>query len=352
MTDRFEADRGTVHALIAAAVAAPSADNSHHVRFRIRPHGLDVRTDAFYDQCVEAHRRRLIELSFGAVGENLRIALRARGRDCELDWFPVADDRSLLLRLAWDTLVPCQADEPLAQHIETRHTNRKFFRGPPLVAGERAAFDTAMADRNDVRLDWFDEPARRASLLRLVRQAETERFRHRRHHEELFGSIDFSAGWKASTLEHLAPGSLEVEPPLRPMFAALRHWSVMRVANALGAATMLGFRAGDLPARLSPHVVALVASASSPRSSLAGGAAFQRVWLVADSLGLALQPMAASAVLADDALINARAGVDLPSAWRGLIGDGFSPVMVFRLGRARPPRTRSGRRPAESYVDP
>jgi hypothetical protein len=172
-------------------------------------------------------------------------------------------------------------------------------------------------------------------------------------HEELFGSIDFRVGWKATTTEHLAPGSLEVEGPLRVPFAALRHWRLMRGANRLGAHRLFGLRAGDLPARTAPHVCAITSTLPLDQAALAAGVAFQRVWLAAEGLGLALQPMVASAILA----IHADSAHGLPGSaferlrhgWRSLIGDAV-PLIVFRVGRAPRPKVRSGRRPLETYL--
>ena len=105
----------------------------------------------------------------------------------------------------------------------------------------------AAAPIADVRVHWLDDSNVRSQVLAVVFRAERERFRSRRLHTELFDAIRFDVGWKGPAETGLPPGSLEVEPPLRAVFRALRHWPLQRVANTLGAAQLLALRAPGCP---------------------------------------------------------------------------------------------------------
>ncbi len=350
----FAPNRATVLGLVEAAVRAPSADNAHHMRFRLRDGGIDCVADAAFVDGTTPHRRLLTLLSFGAVAENLRLALADAGRTFVPHWFPAPDQPALLFRVDWAALTPSPDRDPLVAAIADRHTNRGLFRGPTVTDAERAALEAAVPPDRGIELLWFDRADRRRALLALMRVAETARFRERRHHAELFESIAFDAGWTDTAVERIAPGSLAIERPLRAGFALLRHWPVMRAASRIGLHHGVGLRSGDLPARLAPHRLAIVGPDASDETALAAGAAFQRVWLAAETLGLAVQPMVGSAVLVDDedpgssgrpsALANR-----LAAGWRTLLG-ARRPFVVFRLGRARAPAVRSGRRPAADYL--
>ena len=312
-----------------------------------------MRTAPSFRQTDEQHRRLLTLLSFGAIGENLRLTLASRGLQFEPRWFPRPHDPDVLLDIRWGALGHEAQRDPLAAAIPGRHTNRRFYKGPALTAAERGSVDGSIPADGTVKLEWFDEPARRRVLLRMIRLAESSRFGHERLHAEMFESIDFSAGWQRSTSERLSPATLEVEPFLRLPFSAMRHWKVMRTANLLGMHHVFGLRAGDIPARLSPHLGVLASSLPPDAAALAIGAAFQRVWLTAEQLGLALQPMVASAILATPDTPDGGGGADLQrrlqQGWSALIGDAV-PLVVFRLGRAARPKYVSGRRPVEDYL--
>lgn len=344
---------------LTAGIRAPSADNVHHVRFRIvgdecngagEPRVVEMRVDDAYVRCAQTHQRRLMQLSFGAVAENLRLGLGAVYRTFEPHWFPDSTDPSLALSIDLRRLERVDAPDPLGRAIETRHTNRRLFRGPPMSAAESTTLAASVVDPG-IALHWLDSPVERRALLALMRCAETLRFADQALHAELFESIDWTLGWHAAASERLSPATLEVERPLRGVFSALRYWPLTSAVNRVGAARMLGFRAGDLPARLAPHI-GVIASRGERNSALRAGAQFQRIWLAAEGAGLALQPMVASAVL--NALdgagpARARARERLQSGWRSLLGDAV-PLVVFRLGRASRPSVVSARRPVSDYL--
>ncbi len=349
----FEPSRSAVRDLLGAGLLAPSADNQHHVRFAVRADGIALRADPAFLQCDVVHRRLLILLSFGAVVENIRLKLTEQGCSFTPKWFPDPSDPSLLIDLRWSQLESGQDADVLARFIEQRHTNRRFFKGPRLAMAEAATIEAAASRSSGTDLRWCDTPDRRRTLVRMMRRAETARFRSPFLHRELFESIAFEVGWRSTTSERLAPGSLQVERGMRMPFAAMRHWPLMRIGIGLGAHHVLGLRAGDLPARTAPHLGVIGSTLPADAAALAVGAAFQRVWLAAESLGLALQPMVASAILTSD--VDPRHG--LPSAlratldqgWRTLIGEA-APFVVFRLGRAERPAVRSGRGAIERYL--
>jgi nitroreductase len=342
-----------------AGVRAPSADNVHHVRFAIRDHAdglrVEMRADDTYVHCREAHQRMLMQLSFGAVTENLRLALGAAVyRTFDPRWFPDPTDPALVLAIDASRLDSLPVPDPLAATIATRHTNRRLYRGPAMSDAEAAAVTGAVADpaHPGISLIWCDDRDQRRAVLDLMRAAEGLRFSDESLHRELFESIDFSVGWNGVVPERLSPATLEVEPPMRALFAAMRHWPLMRTFNGFGAAKMLGFRAGDWPARLAPHIGVLTGRSREPQAVVRAGTQFERLWLAANAAGLALQPMVASAVLAalDDETPKRDAARDrLRAGWRGLIGDA-TPMVVFRLGHAKSAAAVSARRPVADYL--
>ena len=223
-----------------------------------------------------------------------------------------------------------------------RHTNRRVMLSGPAVV-ERADGDRSAKEVGaiaGVRLLWLDAPELRRQALRLVTIAETERFRSEPLHADLFSSIRFDVGWHATASEGLPPGALEIEPPMRPLFKALRHWRVMRVLAASRRAPASSvLRAAYLPCRTAPHVCALATSLDLDRGAVAVGRALERIWLRDDlAYGLAFQPLAGAALLALEGYRDVDEGVRrrLASGWSRLCADAL-PLMVFRIGHARPP---------------
>jgi hypothetical protein len=334
--------------ILDAAIRAPSADNRH--LFELELAGDEIRMWA-KPEFVEApfHRRVLCLIGFGAAAENMIVRAAALGLSGGLAWWPEPSLPGLILRLP--LAASSQVASALDAAIDARHTNRRVrYHGPGLTSEQQTTL-TRLVEPLGVRLVPLDARDRRKAALDLLRCAEAERFRNPALHGDLFGSIRFEAGWNAPCPEGLAPGTLEVEPPMRPMFAALRHWKVMRAANFLGAPASLALRAADLPCRLAPNLCALATQLPLEQGAVAAGRALERAWLQATAWGLAFQPFAAPALLALDGYREVSAPVRqrLQRGWAGLT-PGETPVIVFRMGHARAPAMRSGRPPSSSLV--
>ncbi|MEO9000582.1 MAG: hypothetical protein ABI287_03425 [Rhodanobacter sp.] len=295
----------------------------------------------------------LSDLAAGACLENMIIRARALGYVADLQPFPQHDDELWVARIRWHHDPGGDPNEPLAGALGERHTDRRFPWRGPLTAETQARLDAQAALIAGQRLYWPQTPRERKAALSVIRQAETLRFRSPTLHAELFSSIRFGAGWHAACEEGLAPATLAVEPPMRPIFQALRRPAVMGMFNRLGAASMLGMRSAWLPIRLSPGLCLLVIPSTERSDVLAGGRALQRVWLQATLDGLSVQPYAAAGVLGlgfvpvEQAFERSLSKLGSALTELGAPGHG---LVFLRLGYARSaPRDRSGRRSLESF---
>ena len=331
-----------------AAVLAPSADNNHVVRFKKTDSGIAVH---LIPEFLEVpHGKRILGLiACGAVLENIKLRALALGLASEVDCTTENMANGILVQIRFSRTDPIS--DALEHAIPTRHTNRKFFQSRKVPELQRNEIASEASQIPGTSLLWLDEGARRSTALRLVRLAETQRFRSFELHQELFSAVRFDAGWYSTVSEGLPPGSLEVEAPLRLMFALLRHWPVMRALQFLGAHIMIGARASYVPCRFSPHLAVITAKTNSEDSAINAGRALQRVWLRAAGLSVAVQPLAASALYA----LTNYAGV--PEGLREALGDGWKqiagndfPFMVLRMGYASAPAVRSARLPDQRYI--
>lgn len=347
-------DQATRVGILGAGIAAPSADNSQPWQFVWRDDDLDLRIDAKRSGGISDTRYVLSDLASGACLENMILQGRSMGYAAEVQTFPSPDDALWVARIHWRRDAPGElAGEPLAAAIESRHTDRRFPWRGRIAADVRDRLDAKARWIPGPRLAWAQSADERKAALGIIRQAETLRFRSPTLHAELFSSVRFSAGWQGTCEEGLAPATLAVEPPMRPLFQLMRRPRVMATFNRLGAASMLGWRSAWLPIRLSPGLCLLVVPSSTRADVLAGGRALQRVWLQATLDGLSVQPYAAAGVLSLGFVPVEPAFQQqlsrLASSLSHLCGTGQG-LVFLRLGHARSPlRDRSGRRSPESF---
>ncbi len=348
-------NRDTKASILSAGIAAPSADNSQPWRFAWSGDDLDVRIDADRSGRVSDSRYVLSDLAAGACLENMIIRARSLGYVADVQIFPRDDDELWVARIGWHRAPEDDQAESLAVAIEQRHTDRRFPWRGPIATATQARLDAQARLIPGQRLYWPPTPGERNAALSVIRQAETLRFKSPTLHAELFSSIRFAAGWHTACEEGLAPATLAVEPPLRPVFQWLRRPAVMSMLNRLGAASSLGWRSAWLPIRLSPGLCLLVIPSTARSDVLAGGRALQRVWLQATLDGLSVQPYAAAGVLGlgfvpiEPAFEQSISR--LGPALSKLCESGYG-LVFLRLGYARSaPRARSGRRALASFGD-
>lgn len=348
-------NQDTKAGILRAGITAPSADNSQPWRFAWNGDDLDLRIDADRSGRISDSRYVLSDLAAGACLENMLLHARSRGLAADVQTFPQHDDGLWVARIHWRPDPGCDR-EPLAAAIEQRHTDRRFPWRGPITTDMRARLDAQARAIPGPRLWWPRISAERKAALTVIRRAESLRFSSPTLHAELFSSIRFSAGWHAACEEGLAPATLAVEAPMRPVFKAMRRPAVMGVFNRLGAASMLGWRSASLPIRLSPGLCLIVIPSTARSDVLAGGRALQRVWLQATLDGLSVQPYAAAGVLGLGFVPIEPAFRQPLSRLGAALGALCAPghgLVFLRLGRARSaPRCRSGRRTPASFGVP
>jgi hypothetical protein len=336
-------------AIAGAAILAPSAENKHGFEIEIADDGIALIAKPEF-LSAPFHRRVLGLMGLGASVENMRIAALSRGLAIRCSWFPRGPHGEELVTVRF---YPAEcAVNTLASAISRRHTNRNLrFRGPPLSQSVRHSIAESIRDIEGVELTWLNEPDRRRDALKLLWLAETHRFSVKPLHAELFGSIRFDLGWRRPAEEGLAPGTLGIEAMARPGFAALRHWRIVKALNVLGAARLLGFRAAYLPCALAPELAAISTSSNLEEGAIAGGQALERVWLTVTSKHLAMQPFAAPTLLALTGYTDVPVAIGgrLRRGWETLV-PGQTPLIVLRLGCARPPAFTNARRSIDHYL--
>ena len=340
--------------ILDAGIRAPSAENKHELRFQCVGDSVRLLATDQASWAAQPHRQLLALLSYGAVVENIHLRSAELGQDVTVEWLPEANHPDVVADFRWTpTVAP---PDPLCRAIELRHTNRRFYRRAALAAETLARLSAAADAVPGASVLWLDDAPGRRIALTAIRVAETERFRRRSLHQELFGAVRFDIGWQRSSDEWLPPAALQIEAPMRLPFAALRHWPLMRALDAFGAHHALGLRAGYLPCALAPHIGLILAKGQrEDLANLKAGRAFQRVWLAAAAQGLALQPMAAATALSVQKAGGGWVSVAVQARLQQLLGalcEGHEalPYMLFRLGAAEAPTEVTQRRPISEYI--
>lgn len=163
-------DDAVLWAALRSAVRAPSIHNSQPWRWCIRPHGVDLYTDATRRLTHTDPDGRDQVISCGAALHHLLVALAASGQGAQVRRVPDPTRPDHLATVEPAAHVDLDLDPGLAAVIDRRCTDRRAFRPwpvPPEVTGELAE----IADRQGVGLTMISDPRARRRLFRAIETA-------------------------------------------------------------------------------------------------------------------------------------------------------------------------------------
>jgi len=339
---------------------APSGDNTQPWRFEIVSekeviiHARDAADEDVYDY----NDGQPSWLSFGFLLESIRVAATRFGR--EMAWEHVASkDHTHLFRVV---LSPNETvtEDPLFPHLITRSVDRRRYRLTPLGQDQKRQLEQAVGD--DLILYWAESVAERWRWARInalaseIRMTIPETFEiHRR-------ILDWDGHFSEAKIPATAVG---VDPLTRRLMRwVMQDWTRTKFMNRYLAGTLVPKIELDLlPGILcAGHLLVETRSPNAGNSQqeawLAAGMALQRLWLMADRLGLAIQPSLAPLAFATYARkevefsTNSKACLKanrLDAAVRRMLQSAEPDSVVFlaRIGRPlrSPARARSVRRP-------
>lgn len=342
---------------------APSGDNTQPWRFEIVAddhivvYAFDTRDFCLYD--LDGHAS---QLAVGAMLETLRLAAGMHGlaavsqRRAEApDAHPVFD-----VRLAPD---PTLRPEPIAAVIEERTVQRRVLSPRRLTSDEKATLAHACLP-SGYHLLWFETAAARWRVARTIFKSAHLRLTIREAFETHRRVIEWNAQYSEEKMPDCAIG---LDPITRRLMRwTMRDWHRVEFFNRYLAGTVVPRIQLDLLPSIACGAHVFMLAADPPQSIddfVSAGAAVQRFWLTAASVGLQHQPQITPLIFARYAK-QGRAFSKSPNAMlaaeevraglEGLIGPAALARAVWagRVGAGRPARSRSLRLPLEKLLLP
>ena len=341
--------------LIEAAILAPTPDNNQPWRFAVRDERLLVYLDP--SRTLPSDVNSMFDLvGLGAAIENACIAARQAGyqpqvevADCSAE---ASNDPSR--PVASIRFVPGGQPDPLYPYLATRCTCRRLFSRKPVAAESLAQMAAAAEQTGAVRVDWVTDRSQISEMARLLAASDLIRFQYEPFHNELFRQLRFTAEEAERTRDGLDLRTLELPPGAGWLLRMLQPWKRMRKIHQLGLGPLLTMPS-VLAVRRSGALGLLSVSQPNVESFLQGGMAFERLWLTAAAVGVALQPLGSLPIFLAhwQQLGGARLAATQLSRVQGLadrlrtllpqVGAGVLQIM-FRIGQSPPPSHRALRR--------
>lgn len=290
--------------LIRYAILAPSSHNSEPWLFDVEGGRVTLRLDPDRWLRVADADQRELHVSAGCALENLLVAGEHFGFAGQVSYFPEGEEERLVARVdfAADEAGSSHRPPELFRAVTRRHTNHRPYDGEPVPEEDRTRLEGAAAE-DGVRIRLTDDPEIRRTMDELVVRADALQFADPEWRAELgewMGRGVFGTGWVLSKLSQLAVTHLN-----------LARGTAKKDSELLGSASLLGVVTTDGTTRT---------------LQVRAGQVFERMFLLATSMEMALQPMNQVLQLPVTKLEFAEV---LPEAWG-------EPQLTFRLGYAEP----------------
>ncbi len=348
--------------LIEAAILAPTPDNNQPWRFAVREERLVVYLDT--TRTLPSDVNSMFDfVGLGAAIENACIAARQIGYDPHVDFIdsPAEAQTSHLRPVASITFAPGGQPDPLYPYLASRCTCRKLYSTKPVPVEPLSQLSASAEQAGPVRIHWVTDRLQISELARLLAVSDLIRFQHKPFHEELYRQLRFTSKEAEQTRDGLDLRTFELPPGVSSLFRYLKPWARMQKVHQFGLGRLLTMPSATA-VRRSGAVGFLSVSEAKAEPFVRGGMAFERLWLRATSLNLALQPLGSLPIFLAHwrQLGGSRLSPAHIASVRQLAGrlrdllpevDGGVLQIMFRIGHSPPPKFRSlRRRPEEVYA--
>jgi nitroreductase len=350
-----------LHRILDLARWAPSGDNAQPWRFEIRsPEHVVVHAITGGLGVYDLEGTAALT-SVGAMLETLRIAASAEGCAATIEPRAEAIDGAVRIDVRIEA-APGLAADPLAACIRERSVQRKALRTDALDAPSKAALERSVGA--GYRVAWFESARERLAMAWLAVRSAKIRLTIPEAYAIHRQVIEWDARYSEDRIPDQALGADALS--VRSMRWVLASWPrVERMNRYFGGTWLPRLQLELVPGLRCAAHFALIAPERprGPADHLRAGAAAQRFWLTATSLGWQLQPQHTPLMFAG----YARDGVafsDRPAAraraasidemLQRLLGPHAPERTVFlgRIGRGAAATSRSLRLPLERLLVP
>ena len=352
-----------IRQILEAAIRAPSGENAQPWQFTVCEKGgtaeIEVRIAAERDKSPYNWGNRASCFAIGAALENMRITSAGAGLALSFSLLPDPQEPLLAARVSC-ARAGKRAPHILAEAVFERTTNRKPYRADPLSAKDRDALLNAAAESGQGAVRITSDPAEMRTLANVGAANELIMLNNEVLHDFFFSHVNWTPAEDRERKAGFFIDTLELPPPARMGFAAVKKWSRARFLNKFLHFNAVASKQNAAVYAQCGAMGAIVAPKESAADAIRSGMLLERVWLEATHRGLSMQPMAGLVFLYLG--VRAKENGALSPAEREIIEARYADAkrvfslenetlyFLFRIGASEPPSARALRFPLEDVV--
>jgi hypothetical protein len=341
-----------IRKILAAAVAAPSGDNSQPWHFAFRaPDLIEFYAMPEKDNALLNIDESGTGIALGAAIQNAELEAKALGFTPEVRFggrAPLVATLALRERGHFS-----ESEQILERAIPFRHTNRKAYKSAPLASEDRQALLGAVGETDGVSFALLEDKESMALVARALTTMEEVALQNKSLHKLFFESIFWSKKQNAAGEPGLYIKTLELPPPAQLLFKVLRYWPVANVLAKIGFPKVVA--ATNAKQNASASAFGIITIGQFDRTHyMEAGRLLERVWLTAAARDMSLQIVTGLLFLArtvargNSSSFSADERALVKSAYARIqeqMNGSNEPFLMFRIGYAEAPSAVSFRKP-------
>lgn len=344
-----------------AACAAPSGGNAQPWKLLYENNRLYIFHDIYYSYSLLDFNHLGSYIGFGAMLENISIKASELNLAVKEDIFPLRDDTRLVAVISFAEQQSAHAMQRLAATIPARVTNRELAERTLLKEADKQLLKEVAATIPGAELFMYETEAQINSFAHVLTNTERMRMLNPRGHYDTFvRELRFTRDAVLQTGDGLDVDTLNMSNSDK---------AAMQIASDPGAIRFLyqlekgeGFRKiSEKPIKSAACICVLAMDGDGTHDFLNGGRAVERIWLEANSRGIAFQPITQITFMLQRYQKNGKADfsdfelqefASIQQKFNDLLQlpAGKCPAFVFRLFYGGEPPVRSLRRPLEKVL--
>ncbi len=352
-----------IRKIIQAAALAPSSGNNQPWKWLYRKKKLHLFHDRSRSASFSNFNNSASYLALGAAYENAILKSRQLGFYVKSMLFPLGAEHDLAAVISFLPEGSGGEDNPyateLTDYIYTRSTNRNSGSSLPLDDQDYAILKSTAESLSGVRLHFITDSENIAQMAKLTSECDLVSILNDHGHEDFFErKIKWPPGQPSDINEGISALSLGMTPSQLALLAMIRDKKIARTLRRIGGGNSV--RESIENNISSASCLALLTLPSSiPNKFFMGGISAQRLWLRAEQLGFAVQPL--HSPLSLFARLESGKGLDeneteklvhLRKMFRSItnLDEKLDEVFLIKIARADASATRANRLPLNEIL--
>lgn len=278
--------------LIDAAVAAPSAGNNQPWKWVFSKGVLFLFHDKYRSWSWGDYYEMGSHMGLGGAIENVHLQAAALNLQDEVTLFPLGEESGLAATIRFTSATEAAAAEAivLAEHLFSRHTNRKIGLRQDIDKEFYQKIENLVAQEEDIHLYYTEKEADLEVLSEIIAECDKVRLLNEMGHEEFYHELRWSREEAERTRDGVEVASVDITQSEIAGFKVAGDWKAVELLSKWDKGN--AFKKLSTKAVKSASALLTFAIDDFNHTQLINaGRVVQRVWILANQQGVSIHPM-------------------------------------------------------------